>query len=284
MRWLRLLALLMSLSLAYNTARGGVIVTDSLYSNTLGAVVRCNIYLPASYSRCQERTFPVIYLLHGLHNDYCDWEMLGRMSLVADELMESGESCEAVIIMPSAGGPVEADPWYGYFNMPGWNYEDFFFGEFIPVMERRYRIIPDKCHRAVIGLSMGGGGSVVYCQKHPEMFSSCYAMSPWLDNKNDFVRAKDRCFPLLSQAVKDNSAFDFLSEADPETIGRLKTIRWTVDCGDDDFLLPLAVEFHQSMKRAGIKSELRVKNGAHNWEYWHQALREALPFVSRDFR
>ena len=282
---MRLLKLLVSisLSLAAICARGGNIVTDSLFSSILGASVKCNVYLPDGYA-VSGRQYPVIYLLHGLHNDYCDWEKLGRMSLVANELMESGDACEAVVIMPSAGGPVEKDPWYGYFNMPGWNYEDFFFGEFIPVMESRYRIIADRKHRAVMGLSMGGGGCVVYCQKHPEMFSSCYSMSPWLDNKGDMVKARDKHFGPLSDSVKENSAIDFVRNAGPETIQKLKTVRWTVDCGDDDFLLPVAVEFHLALKQAGVKSELRVRNGIHNWEYWHQALREALPFASRDFR
>lgn len=283
MRIIKVICCASALFLAVFSARGGTIVTDSLRSETLSATVRYNVYLPDGYLR-SGKTYPVIYLLHGLHNDYRDWEKLGRMKLVSDELMESGEACDAVIVMPNAGGPVSEDPWYGYFNMPGWNYEDFFFGELVPTLEKRYRIASDKAGRAVMGLSMGGGGSVVYCQKHPDMFSSCYAMSPWLDNKGDVVKARDLRFPELNEAVKANSAIDFVANADGETLKALGTVRWTIDCGDDDFLLRGAVELHLLMKEKGIKSELRVRNGVHNWEYWHLALRDALPFASRGFR
>ena len=141
--------------------------------------------------------------------------------------------------------------------------------------------------RAVMGLSMGGGGSVVYCQKHPDMFSSCYALSPWLDDKTNEVEGDvdvhDKLY-LVCQAVRDNSALDFLDCASPETLERLRTVAWFVDCGDDDFLLHLSLDFHAKMKAAGVHNELRVRNGIHNWEYWHLGLRLALPFASRNFR
>ena len=58
---------------------------------------------------------------------------------------------------------------------------------------------------------------------------------------------------------------------------------WFIDCGDDDFLLDLNVALHQKMRNRRVKSELRVRNGVHNWEYWHLALRWSLPFASRNF-
>ena len=170
--------------------------------------------------------------------------------------------------------------------MPGWNYEDFFFKEFLPQVERKYRIISDKGHRAVMGLSMGGGGSAVYCQRHPDMFSSCYAMSAWLDNDQGQVGGKDLKKAKLyyvSKAVTDHSALAFIDNADEATLKSLRTVKWFFDCGDDDFLVRLSFELHMKMKEKGVKSELRVRNGVHNWEYWHTALRTALPFASRNF-
>ena len=267
------------------TANAGRIVTDSLYSNILKASVKYNVYLPDGFNE-SGKTYPVVYLLHGLHGDYTDWAKRASAKAIADELIGTGEAVEMVIIMPNAGGADPHTVWNGYFNMPGWNYEDFFFQEFIPTVEKKYRGIGDKGHRAVMGLSMGGGGSTVYCQRHPDMFSSCYAMSAWLDNQDNNVGAgqkKDKRY-YVCEAVKQHSALRFIEQADEETKKQLHTVKWFFDCGDDDFLFDLSVRLHQLMRDAQIKDELRVRNGVHNWEYWHQALRMALPFASRNFQ
>ncbi len=264
----------------------GKVVTDSLSSAILGQDVKFNVYLPDGFDR-QDAHYPVVYLLHGLSDDYRAWVEKGNMQLVADELIRSGEADRMVIVMPNAGGRDIKNVWNGYFNMPGWNYEDFFFGELLPAVEKKYRCGGSKSMRAVMGLSMGGGGSTVYCQKHPEMFSSCYAMSPWLDNKGDEVNAglgESGKFYYVQKAVRDNSALDFIDNADDATLEKLRSVAWFIDCGDDDYLLALSTELHMKMRKAGVHDELRVRNGIHNWEYWHLALRLALPFASRNFR
>ena len=266
------------------SAQAGRIITDSVESKVLGEKVFYNIYLPNGFERSTKQ-YPVVYLLHGLSDDYRAWRDKGRMQAVADELIESGEACEMIIVMPNAGGPDTRNTWNGYFNMPGWNYEDFFFQEFLPQVEKKYRGVGDKGHRAVMGLSMGGGGSTVYCQRHPDMFSSCYAMSAWLDNQNNNVgvgQEKDKRY-YVSEAVKEHSALRFVEQADEEIKKQLRTVKWFFDCGDDDFLFDQSVRLHQLMRNNRIKDELRVRNGVHNWEYWHLALRMALPFASRNF-
>ena len=187
--------------------------------------------------------------------------------------------------MPNAGDWDIYKVQNGYYNIPGWNYEDFFFKEFMPEVEKKYRVLGDKGHRAIMGLSMGGGGSVVYCQKHPDMFSSCYAMSAWLDTKyTDEEKARQGdMLHMLNRSVRQNSALDFVDNADENTVKALKSVKWFIDCGDDDFLFDLSVRLHQLMRDRGVKSELRVRNGVHNWEYWHDALRMALPYASRNF-
>ncbi len=276
---------ILTLLLPAFSAKAGKVVTDSLESKVLGACVKYNVYLPSGFDK-SDKQYPVIYMLHGLSDNYTAWVERGGMQTVADELIGTGELREVVIIMPNAGGPDIHNTWNGYFNMPGWNYEDFFFKEFLPQVERKYRIISDKGHRAVMGLSMGGGGSAVYCQRHPDMFSSCYAMSAWLENKQGQVGGSDTVIDKLyyvRKAVNDHSALDFIDNADDATLESLRTVKWFFDCGDDDFLVRLSFELHMKMKEKGVKSELRVRNGVHNWEYWHTALRTALPFASRNF-
>ena len=281
--------MLMAASVVSSAA--GRLVLDSLESRILGATVHCNVYLPEGFDKSSDH-YPVIYLLHGLTDTWDGWQKRGHMKGVADELMASGESARAVIVMPNAGHPDMHNEWNGYFNMPGWNYEDFFFQELMPQLEARYRCGGSKGQRAVMGLSMGGGGSVVYCQRHPDLFSSCYAMSAWLDNKLSEVasaaagKAKDGGpdkFVLVCNAVREHSALDFVDNASQETLDALRTVAWTIDCGDDDFLLRLSIDLYFKMKDRGVRAEFRVRNGGHVWEYWHQALRLALPFASRHF-
>ena len=262
----------------------GRIVTDSLESRILGAQVKFNVYLPDSYD--ESAHYPVIYLLHGLSDTYTAWAEKGNMKLVADELIRSGECLPVVIVMPNAGGRPTGEVQNGYFNMPGWNYEDFFFTELMPSVEAEYHAGGSKGQRAVMGLSMGGGGSTVYCQRHPDKFSSCYAMSAWLDNKEEKVSVKDRKdkLQIVCQSVCEHSAIDFIENADERTVEAMRTVKWFIDCGDDDFLLDLSVKLHQDYRARKIKSELRVRDGVHNWEYWHNGLRTALPFASRNFK
>lgn len=277
-------AVALGLGAAQNASAKSRVETDSLASAVLGSEVKFNVYLPDGYDNAKH--YPVIYLLHGLTDTYSAWIEKGRANMVADQLIASGECVPCVIVMPNAGGTPSATTWNGYFNMPGWNYEDFFFQEFLPFVEKKYNAGGTKGNRAVMGLSMGGGGSVAYCQKHPDMFSSCYAMSAWLDNKDTGVKhheGKRDCLYYVCKAVCDNSSLAFAANASPETIKALKGVKWFLDIGDDDFLLDLSFELFKLYKSAGVKCELRVRDGVHNWEYWHNALHTAFPFASRNF-
>ena len=266
-------------------ANASKVVTDSIYSKNLNCWQKYNVYIPTGFEK-SEKQYPVVYLLHGLYGAYDNWAKQGGMKLVIDELIGSGEADEMVIIMPNAGDSDVRNYQNGYFNVEDWPYEDFFFNELLPQAEKKYRVIGDKEHRAIMGLSMGGGGSVVYSQRHPDMFSSCYAMSAWLDNKMGEVggnnQKKDKLY-IVCESVAEHSAINFVEKADDATIAKLRTVKWFIDCGDDDFLMDLSVLLYHKMRDKKIKAELRINNGVHNWEYWHLALRNALPFASRNF-
>lgn len=281
----KMILLMALLTSSLTVARAGRVVTDSIESRVLGTWVKYNVYLPSGFERNGQQHYPVVYLLHGFTDDYTAWRDKGQMQVVADELIETGEACPMVVIMPNAGGPRTFETWNGYFNMPGWRYEDFFFQELMPVAEQKYRAGGSKGQRAVMGLSMGGGGSTVYAQRHSDQFASCYAMSAWLDSDGGHRREKgidDKVY-LVSQAVRQHSALDYVRQADEVRVNQLRTVKWFIDCGDDDFLFDLNVDLYKLMREKRIKCELRIRNGQHNWEYWHQAIRIALPFVSRNF-
>ena len=261
------------------------IVTDSIQSKFLGCEQKYNVYLPNGYDA--NKAYPVIYLLHGLYGDYSNWAGTGRMKDVADELVASGELVPTVIIMPNAGDNDVHGYQNGYFYVENWPYEDFFFQELLPQAESKYHCGGSKGLRAVSGLSMGGGGTLVYAQRHPDLFSSAYAMSAWLDQRPGDLRSQGDPEDKLTRtaiSVWKHSTIDFLDQADENTLSALRTVKWFVDCGDDDFIFDLSVRFYQKMREKDIKCELRVRDGAHTWEYWHTALRMSLPFASRNFQ
>ena len=268
--------------LAISVASWSRVITDSIKSNVLKATVKVNIYLPEEFDRQPQKKYPVLYLLHGLTDTYRAWVDKGHLDKVADEMISKGEVCPMIIIMPNAGGPNTRVDWNGYFNMDGWAYHDFFYQELMPTFEKKYRIIGDKANRAVSGLYMGGGGCTVYAQRHPDLFSSCYAMSAWLTSQDTQVNPNDHQ-TAVSKAVHDNSAIDYVRNASAEVVNQLKTVRWFVDCGDDDFLLDQNEEFHRLMRGKRIACELRVRNGNHGWDYWNTALRTSLPFAAQSF-
>ncbi len=131
------------------------------------------VYLPPDYETSQ-RSYPVLYLLHGYGDDQTGWVQFGEVLTIADEAIRSGNATAMVIVMPDANtGRV------GYVNDPKgeWKYEDFFFQELMPFVEKTYRIKSDKRYRAIAGLSMGGEGTFIYALHHPELFSSACPLS-----------------------------------------------------------------------------------------------------------
>ncbi len=238
------------------------------------------VYLPKSYSTNPDKKYPVLYLLHGGGGNHTDWPEKGRLTDVINPLIDSGEAVEMIVVCPEAG-----KTFMNYFNSLGWLYEDYFFQEAVPFIESNYRIIADKKHRAIAGLSMGGGGTLVYASHHPEMFCAAYAMSAYLYKLDlPFINKADPVHQKLQQLVEDNNCVKFVQNADKARIENMKTVSWFIDCGDDDFTLKPNLEFILAMQTAGIPYQFRVRDGGHTWEYWHTALYIALPFVSNCFR
>lgn len=261
------------------------IMVDSISSPILGETRAYTVLLPRNYDKNPDKKYPILYLLHGIMDTNQGWYRDGRIKAVMDKLVESGEVCEMIVVTPNAGGNIYDGVWNGYFNMPGWNYEDFFFEEFLPMIESKYRVIGDKKHRAIGGLSMGGGGSTVYAQRHPDMFGAVYAMSALmdLDANGGLPSYGQEKMDIFNKSVRKHSAIDYIRNADENTLDKLRSVTWFVDCGDDDVLFDVDIEFYQAMRKARIPCQLRVRDGAHNWEYWHSALYTALPYFTRNF-
>jgi enterochelin esterase-like enzyme len=241
------------------------------------------VYLPPDYETSQ-RSYPVLYLLHGGGDDQTGWVQFGEVLNIADREILEGRATSMIIVMPDANTGTR-----GYFNdLKGeWRYEDFFFEEFMPYIEKTYRIKTEKRYRAVAGLSMGGGGSFMYALHHPELFSAACPLSAstgplsleatkaWLEQRN--LKGTDE---QVETYYKRHSALA-LVEAMPDD--QKKAVRWYIDCGDDDFLYEGNSLIHIAMRKKEIPHEFRIHNGGHTWTYWRTALPTVLEFVTQSF-
>ncbi|HEX6225267.1 MAG TPA: alpha/beta hydrolase-fold protein [Chryseolinea sp.] len=255
----------------------------SLPSKILKGNRKYAVYLPPDYETSQ-RSYPVLYLLHGGGDDQTGWVQFGEVLTIADREILAGRATPMVIVMPDANTGTR-----GYFNdLKGeWRYEDFFFDEFMPFIEKTYRIKGEKRYRAVAGLSMGGGGSFMYALHHPELFSAACPLSAstgplsveatkaWLEQRN--LKGTDE---QVESYYKRHSALA-LVEAMPED--QKKSVRWYIDCGDDDFLYEGNSLIHIAMRKKEIPHEFRIHNGGHTWTYWRNALPTVLEFVTQSF-
>ena len=248
-------------------------------SEILGTVKKYCIYLPAGYGD-ENKEFPVLYLLHGLTDTHTAWRDKGNTQAIATEVFGSGKAQEMVIVMPDAGTVYD-----GYFNAGEWRYEDYFFQELVPHIEKEYRVVADKGHRAIAGLSMGGGGTTGYAIRHADMFSSAYAMSALMGMvENTWInRDPDKRRSVFMQSVVEYNNITAVKNADKELVRSIASVRWFIDVGDDDFLFDNNMEFISVMREKRIPYQLRVRDGGHTWQYWQEALRMALPFVSEGF-
>ena len=264
--------------------KGSTVTRSVLHSEVLGSDRSYTVYLPPSYGSDTQREYPILYLLHGMLDDDRCWTERGQLQAVVDTLTAQGKCREMIIVTPCAGGEANKD-WNGYFDMPGWPYEKFFFEEFVPFIESHFRVSKAKGMRAVAGLSMGGGAATSYAQRYPGMFCGCYAMSALMDivTLPGSKAGKNSKVGLMSTSVAEKSCTRFVQNARGATLDSLKAIKLYVDCGDKDFLLARNKEFIAAMNAKKIPLSVKIRKGTHSWQYWHSGLFICLPFISDSF-
>jgi enterochelin esterase-like enzyme len=262
---------------------GKVLDNLSVTSKLLKSERKFAVYLPPDYET-SDRTYPVLYLLHGAGDNHTGWVQFGEVLTIADKAIREGTSTAMIIVMPDADTGRR-----GYFNdvKGDWPYEDFFFKELMPFVEKKYRIKAEKRYRAVAGLSMGGGGSFMYALHHPELFSSACPLSASTGpiTLEDAKRNLTRNNPNLADSTIENyynrhSVVPLMNAIKDD---QKKAVRWYIDCGDDDFLYEGNSLVHIAMRKREIPHEFRIREGAHNWTYWRQSLPQVLEFVSQGF-
>jgi len=219
-----------------------------------GARRRLHVYTPPGFDAKADTKYPVLYLLHGSGDDDSGWANVGRANVIFDNLLADGKMKPMVVVMPyghtTVGGRGEADS--------GERFERDLLEDVMPLIESNYPVYTDQPHRAIMGLSMGGGQSLRIGLRHVDKFAYMCAMSA------GSVRSEE-----LLAAVPDFAN-------DPEKInGKMKLI-W-VGCGEQDPGAKMTAESDRWFMEHHIKHEMEMIPGVHTWLVWRRFLAELSP-------
>ena len=166
--------LLVSLFATVSISAQSRVEERSMKSEILGVEKTFSVYLPDGYDDDNSTRYPVLYLLHGAFGQNTDWHTHADLQLIADRMIAADSVRPMIVVMPDARGVAKnlAGENMGYFNVEGRPYEDYFFEEFIPYIEKTFRVDTARESRAIAGLSMGGMGTFDLVCRYPNLFAA----------------------------------------------------------------------------------------------------------------
>lgn len=225
-------------------------------SSTVGNLRRALVYTPPGYS--SERRYPVLYLLHGIGGDETEWQRFAKPEVLLDNLIADGRAEPMIVVMPNGraqkndraeGNVFESAPAFAVF-------ERDLLDDLIPNIESRYSVEADRDHRAIAGLSMGGGQSLNFGLGHLDQFG-------WVGG--------------FSSAPNTKAPEELMS--DLENLREIKLL-W-LSCGTKDGLFGISQKFHRELVESEVEHVWHVTDGGHDPVEWKEALYHFLQLAFR---
>lgn len=286
-----MLVVLLNGSMVFAQSNVRIMEGLSMSSAMLGQELKYSIILPEEYHSTKKR-YPVVYLLHGLGDTESAWLEYGRVSQTADGAMRQNEIVPMIFVMPQGFRNYYVNEYTGKFL-----YEDMFIKELVPFIDKQYRTIADKEHRATLGYSMGGFGALILPLKHPDVFTVSVPLSIsvrtdqqyMIEDASEWNDQWGRLFggvgttgiDRLTDYYKKYSPFHLFAQQDLSAFQNLKLY---IDNGDDEGTLCRSnEELHILLRERNFPHEFRVRNGGHEFQYWRDALPNSLRFISDAF-
>ena len=226
-------------------------------SKTVGTKRKMQVYTPPGYSK--DKKYPVLYLLHGIGGDETEWQRLCTPNVLLDNLLAQDKVVPMIVVMPN-GRAQKNDRAEGdvFRSGPAFaNFEHDLLDDVIPTIEARYSVQADREHRALAGLSMGGGQSLNFGLTHLDTFA-------WVGG--------------FSSAPNTRPPQELVP--DPAAATRQLKLLW-VGCGNKDGLIRISQGVHQYLKDNGVPHVWHVDGNAHDPTEWKNNL---YLFVQRIFR
>ena len=217
-------------------------------SKSVGTRRRMNVYTPPGYS--DDRKYPVLYLLHGIGGDETEWQRFCHPEVILDNLIADGKAAPMIVVMPNGraqkndraeGNVFESAPAFAKF-------EDDLLGDVIPAIESRYSVLADREHRALAGLSMGGGQSLNFGLAHLDTFA-------WVGG--------------FSSAPNTKPPAELVP--DPEAAREQLELLWLA-CGDKDGLINISQGVHAYLKEHDVPHVWHVDSHGHDPTEWSKNL------------
>ena len=246
------------------------------------------VVLPADYDAMTEKSYPVIYLTHGIGCTPDDWNDKYIQFENALNQLEGEGVGDFIYIFPTGLNSYYSNTYDGKFP-----YMDMFIQEFIPFIDGKYRTIADREHRATIGFSMGGFGAMVLPLKNTDTF--CFSAPLSMSFRTDEMYLEE---PLKWWNEQWGSIFggvdqegegrltDYYKAHCPyyqftkENLEELSKVKWFIHCGDDEERLLIANDdLHIQMRDNGYTHEYRVGDGGHTGRYWRGCLLDVIPYI-----
>lgn len=251
----------------------GAVAAVTYYSKSLQKFRRMHVYTPPGYENGRGK-FPVFYLLHGAGD--CDeaWTSVGRAGFILDNLIAAGRVKPMVVVMPAG----HTRPFgFGRGGTARPQTDEFvqdFLNDIMPTVEKSYRVYTDQKHRAIAGLSMGGGQTINIAIPHLEKFSyvgvyssGIFGIVPRPGANAD--RPQGPSWEEEHRAVLD----------DPKLKKGLKLFWFST--GKDDFLIGTTRATVEMFKKHGFQPVFLESPGAHTWINWRNYLSEFAPQLFR---
>lgn len=247
------------------------------HSDTAGADRRMNVYLPAGYGKTEAK-YPVFYLLHGSGGDENAWLELGNMARIMDNLIAEGKCKPMIVVMPNgnfgkqaaAGETAENLDYKPVMTNFLPHYKDgsfeMAFPEIVNFIDATFNTIPDKAHRAIAGLSMGGMHTLMITANYPDMFSYIGLYSAGVD----FTRVNMEGIPAYANL-----------DAKLSTLGKSGVKLYWIACGNADHLMPFNKQLMERMDKDGLKYTFHESSRGHLWSNWRQY---SLLFIPQLFK
>jgi enterochelin esterase-like enzyme len=254
----------------------GAVAAVYYQSSALGRTRRMHIYTPPGYESGKDK-YPVFYLLHGASDCDDSWTSVGRANFILDNLIATGKAKPMIVVMPAGhtnagggGGGRGAAPGAA---PPRDEFVDDFVGDVMPYVEKHYRVIADRAHRAIAGLSMGGSQTLNIGVPHLDQFAYVGVYSSGLlGGGRGAAPAAGTPAPPFAAAWEQQN----LSSLDNGAAKKGLKLFWFAT-GVEDTLLPTTKSTVDLLKKHGFAPVMKESPGGHTWLNWRDYLIEFAP-------
>jgi S-formylglutathione hydrolase FrmB len=291
--WIVFLSLLSLMSSAVPSIAQSRIDCSALNSRILKQPIRYCVFIPSGYdasaSERPARRYPVLYFLHGLGDNERTLFNSGGWTLL-DDLRNQKKMGDFLIVAPEGRRSFYVNSADGSFR-----YSDFFLQEFLPYIEKKYRVRSGRAGRAISGISMGGYGALRFAFAHPELFSAVSAQSAALitESPKQLDSASATGVPILNvlgpvfgrpiAVAHWNANNPFLLVK--RNAATLRNMAIYFNCGQDDNygFEKGSAALDSELKQENVKHEYHAYPGDHSITYFLSHFDEVMEFHSKAF-